>query len=412
MTDKNGELPKGWKWVKLIEVSNLLSGGTPSRNNSQSFIGVIPWVKTLDLNCSVVQTTEEKISEEAFNEIRGKILPVGTVMVAMYGGVGTIGKSGILGIPATTNQAICSILPNPDLFIPEFLHAWLILIRSEWMLYSGGNRKDPNINKSVVEQMRFPLPPLPEQKRIVAILNEQMAAVEKARAAAEAQLQAAKTLPAAYLREVFDSPEAQKWERKPLGEVLLNIETGKSMSCDERPAKEDEWGILKVSAVSWGKFKPEQNKVIPRTFTPLSKYEVHSGDLIISRANTKELVGAIVLVGETESNLMLSDKTLRLVTNTNVEKAYIEIALREKTAREYIESIATGTSDSMRNISQENIKKIPIFLPSKSKQASIINYLNLKQSATENLCKALQDQLDTIKQLPAALLRQAFNGEL
>ncbi len=109
-----------------------------------NFVGKIPWVKTLDLNCSVVREAEERISNEAFITIRGELLPIGTVIIAMYGGGGTIGKSGILGIEATTNQAICSILPNPDIFIPEFLHAWLLIIRPEWMRHSGGNRKDPN----------------------------------------------------------------------------------------------------------------------------------------------------------------------------------------------------------------------------------------------------------------------------
>ncbi|RCJ21001.1 hypothetical protein A6S26_25200 [Nostoc sp. ATCC 43529] len=212
-------LPDGWKWVKLRQISRLVSGSTPHRGTSENFNGKIPWIKTLDLNCSVVRQTQECISELAFSQIRGEILPIGTVMVAMYGGAGTIGKSGILGLPATTNQAICSILPNAEVFVPEFLHYWLILIRSEWMQYSSGNRRDPNINKEVVGNMYFPLPPLNEQKRIAAILNEQMEAMEKARQNAIAQLEAAKELPTAYLRDVFNSPETQQWDTKKLGEV-------------------------------------------------------------------------------------------------------------------------------------------------------------------------------------------------
>jgi type I restriction enzyme S subunit len=406
MTEKNGKLPKGWKWVRLGDICDFIGGMQPPKSvfSNKALQGYVRLVQIQDFRRSdfAVYIPQDE-AKRTFEET--------DVMIGRYGPpVFQI----LRGLSGAYNVALMKTAPNADAITKDFLFYLLkeSSIQNAVISQSQRSAGQSGVQREFVENLIVPLPPLPEQKRIVAILNEQMASVEKARAAAEAQLQAAKTLPAAYLREVFDSPEAQKWERKKLGEVLLNIETGKSMSCDERPAKEDEWGILKVSAVSWGKFKPEQNKVIPRTFTPLSKYEVHSGDLIISRANTKELVGAIVLVGETRSHLMLSDKTLRLVTNTNVEKAYIEIALREKIAREYIESIATGTSDSMRNISQENIKKIPVFLPSKSKQISIINHLNLKQSATENLCRALQDQLNTIKQLPAALLRQAFNGEL
>jgi type I restriction enzyme S subunit len=179
-----------WQRKKLGEISRLTSGGTPSRNNPDFFKGEISWVKTLDLNCSHIKNTEEQISEAAFKEIRGEILPIGTVMVAMYGGAGTIGKSGILDIPATTNQAICSILPNESEFIPEFLNFWLIHIRAEWMKFSGGNRKDPNINKEIVNQMYCPLPSLDRQKQLSKKLQAQMRAVEIIRKQIEEQLEA------------------------------------------------------------------------------------------------------------------------------------------------------------------------------------------------------------------------------
>jgi hypothetical protein len=70
-------LPSGWRWVKLREISRLVSGGTPHRGTSENFQGTISWVKTLDLNCNVVRETEEYISESAFDQIRGELLPVG-----------------------------------------------------------------------------------------------------------------------------------------------------------------------------------------------------------------------------------------------------------------------------------------------------------------------------------------------
>lgn len=199
----NSSESRQWSKKRLGEVSRLVSGGTPPRGNTENFMGVIPWVKTLDLNCAVVRTTEEHISESALAQIRGEILPVGTVMVAMYGGAGTIGKSGILGLKAVTNQAICSILPNPRIYNSEFLHAWLLFIRPEWMRYSGGNRKDPNINKGVVEKMECPMPPLPVQQRIATILNKQIATVDRACKALEEQLDIINKLPAALIRRAF-----------------------------------------------------------------------------------------------------------------------------------------------------------------------------------------------------------------
>lgn len=103
----------GWEIVRLGELAEIQSGGTPSRSSPEYYGGTIPWVKTLDLNEREVRATEECITQAGFDSIRGRVPPSGTVMVAMYGGAGTVGKSGILGIAAVTNQAVCCIEPNP-----------------------------------------------------------------------------------------------------------------------------------------------------------------------------------------------------------------------------------------------------------------------------------------------------------
>ncbi|MBL8820566.1 MAG: hypothetical protein JNL58_31375, partial [Planctomyces sp.] len=124
-------------------------------------------------------------------------------------------------------------------------------------------------------------------------------------------------------------------KRTPLGDVLLDIQAGKCLSCEERPASLEEWGVLKVSALTWGEFRPWENKVLPAGFEVPPDLEVRSGDLLISRSNTTELVGAIALVGATRSRLMLSDKTLRLVPKRDVvSPEYLEYALRSPACRD------------------------------------------------------------------------------
>lgn len=187
----------------LKDVCSISAGGTPNRGNAAFFRGNIPWVKTLDLNFGIVTATEEKISQEAFCAIRGNLLPAGSVLVAMYGGAGTIGKSGVLGIDACTNQAVCALQPKADELDSVFLHEWLRYIRPEWMQHSGGNRKDPNINKSVVENMTLPLPPLNEQRMFAGRLKSQLAEAHSIAQAAAAQLASVARLPQLLLAEVF-----------------------------------------------------------------------------------------------------------------------------------------------------------------------------------------------------------------
>ncbi len=177
-----GDMPVSWQTVKLKEIANIQSGSTPSRARKDFYGGEINWVKTLDLNDSIVTATEEHITEEGFSSIRGRIRQLHTVMVAMYGGAGTIGKAGILGIPAATNQAVCCIEPNPQKFNASFLLYYLIHTRPIWMRHAIGTRKDPNISKGVIEKRVVPLPPLDQQKEISDIItscNDKIAALEQ-----------------------------------------------------------------------------------------------------------------------------------------------------------------------------------------------------------------------------------------
>ena len=191
--------------MRIGDFASVVAGGTPSRGNSSFYGGTIPWVKTLDLNNSFVQSTQEKITEEGLRSIRGDVLPRGSVMVAMYGGGGTIGKSGLLAIEAATNQAVASILPDLSKFDSSFLHFQIMAIRSEWMRYSQGNRKDPNISKSVVENMEVWLPDPLTQQRIAAQLKCRLKEVSELQSALEMQLHDLEQLPNRILAQTFEN---------------------------------------------------------------------------------------------------------------------------------------------------------------------------------------------------------------
>lgn len=189
--------------VRLADIANLSSGGTPSRAQPAFFSGEIPWVKTLDLNEGWVVSSQERISEKGLRCFRGELFPVGTVLVAMYGGAGTIGKSGLLGIPAAINQALCAMPPNPNRWLPEYLHLWLRHVRPQWMQFSAGNRKDPNINKQVVANMKLRLPSLEEQASVVSRLKNAFQELEELARANSGQASDADTLLCALLTDQF-----------------------------------------------------------------------------------------------------------------------------------------------------------------------------------------------------------------
>ncbi|MGW3465212.1 restriction endonuclease subunit S, partial [Streptomyces olivaceoviridis] len=182
------------------------------------------------------------------------------------------------------------------------------------------------------------------------------------------------------------------WAWAELGDLLHRIEAGKSFTCEPRPALPAEWGIIKVSAMTWGSFDPDENKAVPAGRDINPAYEISPGDLLVSRANTRAYVGAPVLVGSCRPRLLLSDKSLRLIPREFVDKRWLLHFLRSPQARTYVEAKASGTKDAMRNLSQDALRGMPVALPSLSEQHRIV--------------EALEEQLSRIE-AGAATLHQA-----
>lgn len=175
-----GVIPEEWEVKQLGDISNIFSGTTPSRENELFFNGgVIPWVKTTDLNNGYLTDTEERITEFALKSTTLKIFPKGTVLVAMYGGFNQIGRTAILGVNATINQALSALIPNNEKIAEYFLLNWLLFKVNKWRRYAASSRKDPNITKNDV--LRFPIfvPPLAEQRKIIEVLSICDKAIEK-----------------------------------------------------------------------------------------------------------------------------------------------------------------------------------------------------------------------------------------
>jgi type I restriction enzyme S subunit len=205
----------------------------------------------------------------------------------------------------------------------------------------------------------------------------------------------------------------RQWTRCTVGDVLAGIVAGKSPQAAGRPAATGERGVLKVSAVSWGRFRPEENKALPSSYVVSEGLTVRAGDLLISRANTVELVGAVVMATRDHPDLMLSDKTLRLdVRDDLVDKRFLLYALRTQEVRAVFEEDATGTSDSMRNLSQDKIRSAPLALPPLDVQRRIVAKLDelLAQS------RAAREQLEAVpalvEQYRQSVLAAAFRGDL
>jgi type I restriction enzyme S subunit len=183
----------------------------------------------------------------------------------------------------------------------------------------------------------------------------------------------------------YEVPFSWSWVR--LGNISLTSDSGWSPQCHSESRSGDGWGVLKVSAVSWGAFKPEENKALPSGVASRPDCEVKAGDFLLSRANTEELVARSVVVDQTPPRLMMSDKIVRFTFPDDIDRAYINLANSSLYSRAYYARNASGTSSSMKNIGREVMCNLPIPLPPLAEQHRIV--AKVKQ------LMALLDRLET-----------------
>jgi type I restriction enzyme, S subunit len=188
--------------------------------------------------------------------------------------------------------------------------------------------------------------------------------------------------------EPFSLPD--HWQWVSFEDLLQDSDSGWSPKCDPYPRQLGEWGVLKVSAVTWGVFRPDENKRLPPSLDPRPECEVKPGDFLLSRANTAELVARSVVVDDdVPDRLLMSDKIVRLTFIDPEIKAWANLVNNSLYARNHYRRNATGTSDSMRNVSRQTIHELLIPLPPKSVQQEILG----KLVQLHALCDVLARQL-------------------
>lgn len=201
------------------------------------------------------------------------------------------------------------------------------------------------------------------------------------------------------------------WAVATMGDLLLAIQAGKSLKCEERPPKENERGVVKVSAVTWGTFDAAQSKTLPKSFEPMSDTAIKAGDFLFSRANTLELVGAVVLVRNDHPNLFLSDKILRLDLDPAL-KPWLLKYLQSLEGKRKLAAVSTGNQASMRNIGQNELKSVSIPFPPLNEQRRIVEKIEAMIERIDKGVENLRGAKATLALYRQSLLKSAFEGKL
>lgn len=393
-----------WKKTDLGEVCTIIAGGTPKRSEPSFWEGEIPWVKISDMLQGRITKTEERITNEGLEQSAAKLLPAGTVLVSIFA---TIGRTATLGVQATTNQAIVGVIPKrEDTFDLRFLEYCLENGAIDLKRRARGVAQ-ANINGSVLKQLKIPLPPLEEQKRIAGILD----AADRLRAQRRETLAQLDTLLQSTFLELFGDPvtNPKGWEVVKLGDNI-SIRGGYAFKSGDILAKSDAGiPLIRIGEVNRKEFDPRNMVKLPRSYLEKHpNYIVKRGQIVMSLTGTvgKDDYGNAVFIDGSSDEYLLNQRVAEITPGDDIDPIYLVLLL----AQPDVKRILTGRSRGVRqaNISNKDVTNLRVPLPTLDLQrrfAAIVESVE-KQKTRQ---RAHLAELDA---LFASLQSRAFNGEL
>lgn len=386
---------------KLEELFDLQMGKTPSRNNSDYWnTKDNKWISIADLSkCGkYIGETKEYISDDAVENSGISKIPANTVVMSFKL---SIGKTAITAEDMYSNEAIMSFHDKHIVNLtPEYVY--YLLLAHDWTDGTNKAVMGKTLNKATLSKVKVNIHPSEEQAEIVACLNS-VASVISAR---QRQLEKLDDLVKARFVELFGELDKNPygWKLSSLGALIVSCEAGWSGTGTQRKKRDGEVAVLKVSAVTKGYFIPSECKVLDNQSNIKKYIYPQTGDLLFSRANTREMVGATVVITEDFPEHILPDKLwkIRFVEAANVW--YMKYALSSKPIRSIFSSISTGTSGSMYNVSMEKFKSIEIPLPPLNLQNQFAAFV----TQTDKSKAAIQKALDEAQLLFDGLMQKYF----
>lgn len=395
-------MKKGWEIKKLGEVCETGAGGTPLKTHKDYYEGgTIPWLLSAEVSQGEIFEARNFITEKGLKNSSAKKFPANTVLIAMYGA--TAGQVGILRIEATTNQAVCGILPN-NKTLPKYLF-YCFLSKKEELVAQAIGGAQPNISQLKIRNTLIPLPPLPEQRRIVAILDEAFAAIATAKAHAEQNLRNARELFESHLQGVFEK-KGDGWEHTRLGDIC-QINDGTHFS----PKNSREGDYMYVTAKN---IKPYHIDLSNITYVSRNDHnEIYSrcspkkGDILYIKDGATAGIAAINTIDE-EFSMLSSVALIKCsgkILNTFLVH-YMNSSVGRKNFLGYIDGAA------ITRLTLVKIKNVCLSVPPLKDQQSIVRQLDALRAETQKLEAVYRKKLEGLEELKKSILQQAFAGEL
>ncbi|WP_042010795.1 restriction endonuclease subunit S [Aeromonas fluvialis] len=278
-------------------------------------------------------------------------------------------------------------------------------------------------------QYQIAMPNLQEQQTIAAFLDYETARIDRLIAQQQRLIELLKEKRQAVISHAVTkglNPNApmkdsgvewlgqvpEHWIVRRLKHHIISMDQGWSPQCEARLAEEDEFGVMKVGCVNGGVFRFSEHKALPAELEPKTEYRLKKGQLLVSRANTRELVGSAAVVDDDYDQLLLCDKLYRIKLSSGASPEFVALLLGTSAYRGQIELSASGASDSMQNIGQSTIKELPIAVPPMDEANDILKYVAARLCTFDCLNNQLQQQNLLLQERRIALISAAVTGKI
>jgi type I restriction enzyme S subunit len=410
-------MKNGWDRRRLRDVTTKIgSGATPLGGEAAYKAAGISLIRSLNVYDDGFRTKDLAfLDDKQAARLNNVIVEPGDVLLNITGA--SVARCCVVPndqLPARVNQHVSIVRPVKHRLLPECLHYMLISRDYKNRLLAvgedGGSTRQA-ITKAQIQEFEIELPPLPEQQRIVAILDEAFEGIATAKAHAEKNLQNAPAIFESYLDALFNQ-RGDGWVNTTLEKVLaVQPQNGWSPPA----ANHSSFGtpVLTLSSVTGFRFRPDKIKFTSAPTDSRRHYWVKNGDFLISRSNTPELVGHVAIAKEISEPTIYPDLIMRMNPMPDrIVTEFLYYQLRTPALRKEITGRAQGANPTMKKISNGAVKTLPITVPPIAKQQAIVGTLNAAVEEAERLASIYKRKLTALEDLKMSLLYRAFAGEL
>ena len=399
-------LPVEWFETTLEQIAEWGSGGTPSRKNSSYYGGDVPWIKTGDLGEKYVTQATEFITDEAVKNSSAKFFKKGSVIMAMYGA--TIGKTSILGVDATTNQA-CAV-GTPIATSTEFLYYFLRNEKNSFIAKGKGGAQ-PNISQQIIKAHTIYLPSLAEQQEIVRQLDSMLAQVEQIKARLDAIPAILKKFRQSVLADAVSGKlteewrgKAKEWESTTLAECTHRI--GDGLHGTPQYVENGEYHFVNGNNLIDGEIViKESTKSVNSLEFEKHKRDLGENTLLLSINGT---IGNLAFYQN--EKIILGKSACYLNFNEKMNRDFGYILLSSEFFIQYAHEVATGAT--IKNVPLKGVRNYQFLLPSLEEQVEIVAKVKQLLALGSTIEQKIEVAQKRVNLLTQSILAKAFSGEL